>query len=123
MSKAEESSSAAELTEVLLDEEAARLAAQAQTVDAVEVVVPADDDEAADVPVLQLRNIDFSYGPVQVLFDVHLDVGRGETLALLGTNGAGKTTLLRLVSGLGVPSCGAVRLNGDNVSAGRHRPG
>jgi ABC-type branched-subunit amino acid transport system ATPase component len=116
MSKAEESSSAAELTEVLLDEEAARLAAQAETVDAVEVVVPADDDEAADVPVLQLRNIDFSYGPVQVLFDVHLDVGRGETLALLGTNGAGKTTLLRLVSGLGVPSRGAVRLNGDNVT-------
>ena len=38
---------------------------------------------------LQLRNIDFSYGPVQVLFDVHLDVRRGETLALLGTNGAG----------------------------------
>ena len=52
---------------------------------------------------LQLRNIDFSYGPVQVLFDVHLDVRRGETLALLGTNGAGKSTVLRVVSGLGYP--------------------
>ena len=115
MSNAEESSSAAELTEVLLDEEAARLAAQAEAVDAVEAVVPADDD-AAEVPVLQLRNIDFSYGPVQVLFDVHLDVRRGETLALLGTNGAGKSTVLRVVSGLGIPSRGVVRLNGHNVT-------
>jgi ABC-type branched-subunit amino acid transport system ATPase component/sugar phosphate permease len=69
-----------------------------------------------DVPVLQLRNIDFSYGPVQVLFDVHLDVRRGETLALLGTNGAGKSTVLRVISGLGIPSRGVVRLNGHNVT-------
>jgi ABC-type branched-subunit amino acid transport system ATPase component len=69
-----------------------------------------------DIPVLQLRNIDFSYGPGQVLFDVHLDVRKGETVALLGTNGAGKSTVLRVVSGLGVPSRGVVRLNGHNVT-------
>jgi ABC-type branched-subunit amino acid transport system ATPase component/predicted MFS family arabinose efflux permease len=69
-----------------------------------------------DIPVLQLRNIDFSYGPVQVLFGVHLDVRRGETLALLGTNGAGKSTVLRVVSGLGIPSRGVVRLNGHSVT-------
>jgi ABC-type branched-subunit amino acid transport system ATPase component/predicted MFS family arabinose efflux permease len=68
------------------------------------------------IPVLQLRNIDFSYGPVQVLFDVNLDVRRGETLALLGTNGAGKSTVLRVVSGLGVPSRGVVRLNGHTIT-------
>jgi ABC-type branched-subunit amino acid transport system ATPase component/predicted MFS family arabinose efflux permease len=73
-------------------------------------------DNPGDIPVLQLRNIDFSYGPVQVLFDVHLDVRRGETLALLGTNGAGKSTVLRVVSGLGIPSRGVVRLNGHNVT-------
>jgi ABC-type branched-subunit amino acid transport system ATPase component/sugar phosphate permease len=69
-----------------------------------------------DLPVLQLRNIDFSYGPVQVLFDVNLDVRRGETLALLGTNGAGKSTVLRVVSGLGIPSRGVVRLNGHGIT-------
>jgi len=69
-----------------------------------------------DIPVLQLRNIDFSYGPVQVLFDVNLDVRRGETLALLGTNGAGKSTVLRVISGLGIPSRGVVRLNGHAVT-------
>ncbi len=60
----------------------------------------------ASAPVLQVRNLDFSYGPVQVLFDVSLEVARGEALALLGTNGAGKSTLLRAVSGLGIPDRG-----------------
>jgi ABC-type branched-subunit amino acid transport system ATPase component/predicted MFS family arabinose efflux permease len=69
-----------------------------------------------DIPVLQLRNVDFSYGSVQVLFDVNLDLRRGETLALLGTNGAGKSTVLRVVSGLGIPSRGVVRLNGHAVT-------
>src|SRR5438309_310583 len=44
---------------------------------------------------LAVRNIDFSYGQLQVLFDISLHVDRGEALALLGTNGAGKSTLLR----------------------------
>jgi ABC-type branched-subunit amino acid transport system ATPase component/sugar phosphate permease len=68
------------------------------------------------VPVIQVRNLDFSYGKVQVLFDVSFDVNRGETLALLGTNGAGKSTLLRVVSGLGVASRGVVRFNGRTVT-------
>jgi ABC-type branched-subunit amino acid transport system ATPase component/predicted MFS family arabinose efflux permease len=70
----------------------------------------------APVPVLQVVNVDFSYGPVQVLFDVNFEVRRGEVLALLGTNGAGKSTILRVVSGLGVPERGVVRLNGQNVT-------
>lgn len=73
-------------------------------------------ENPGDIPVLQLRNIDFAYGPVQVLFEVNLDVRRGETLALLGTNGAGKSTVLRVISGLGIPSRGVVRLNGHNVT-------
>ena len=71
------------------------------------------DDE---VPALQLNNIDFSYGPVQVLFDVAFEVKKGETLALLGTNGAGKSTILRVISGLGIPQRGVVRLGGRTVT-------
>lgn len=69
-----------------------------------------------EVPVLQLANIDYSYGPVQVLFGVNFEVKRGETLALLGTNGAGKSTVLRVISGLAVPERGVVRLNGQNIT-------
>jgi ABC-type branched-subunit amino acid transport system ATPase component len=67
-------------------------------------------------PVIQVRNLDFAYDTVQVLFDVALDVHKGETVALLGTNGAGKSTLLRVISGLGVPRRGVVRLNGRTVT-------
>jgi ABC-type branched-subunit amino acid transport system ATPase component len=68
------------------------------------------------IPVLQLANVDFSYGPVQVLFGVDFEVQKGETVALLGTNGAGKSTALRVVSGLAVPERGVVRLNGQNIT-------
>ena len=73
-------------------------------------------EPGARPPALQVANIDFSYGTVQTLFDVHIEVAHGETLALLGTNGAGKSTLLRVISGLGVPSRGVIRLDGRTVT-------
>ena len=73
----------------------------------------ADPDQ---IPVLQARGIDVSYGNLQVLFDVDLEVRRGETLALLGTNGAGKSTLLKAVSGLVLPDRGVVRMNGRSIT-------
>ncbi|HWS47290.1 MAG TPA: ATP-binding protein, partial [Acidimicrobiia bacterium] len=72
--------------------------------------------EGARTPVLQVSNIDFSYGPVQVLFDVNFEIHEGECVALLGTNGAGKSTILRVISGLEVPERGVVRLNGRNIT-------
>lgn len=69
-----------------------------------------------DVPVLQVRGLDVSYGGVQVLFGVDLDLRAGEVLALLGTNGAGKSTVLRAVSGLTVPDRGVIRLAGRSVT-------
>ena len=72
--------------------------------------------DPASVPALQVHNLDFAYGSVQVLFDVSLEVARGEVLALLGTNGAGKSTLLRAVSGLGIPDRGVVRLGGRTIT-------
>lgn len=69
-----------------------------------------------DIPALQVRHLDFSYGSVQVLFDVNLEVRKGEVLALLGTNGAGKSTLLRAISGLGIPDRGVVRLHGRSLT-------
>lgn len=68
------------------------------------------------VPLLECRNVDFSYGQLQVLFDVSFKVDEGEMVALLGTNGAGKSTLLRVISGLGTPSRGAVSLRGSDIT-------
>ena len=65
---------------------------------------------------LEVRNLDFAYGPVQVLFDVDLDVPEGEILALLGTNGAGKSTLLRAITGLDHPLRGSIRFDGHDTT-------
>jgi ABC-type branched-subunit amino acid transport system ATPase component/MFS family permease len=74
------------------------------------------NEQGVETPVLQVANIDFSYGTVQVLFDVNIEVRKGECVALLGTNGAGKSTILRVISGLEVPERGVVRLNGRNIT-------
>jgi ABC-type branched-subunit amino acid transport system ATPase component/predicted MFS family arabinose efflux permease len=68
------------------------------------------------VPALQVNHINFSYGQVQILFDVSFEVRPGEVLALLGTNGAGKSTILRVIAGLGTPSSGVVRQNGRSIT-------
>ena len=68
------------------------------------------------VPMLACRRLDFSYGQVQVLFDVDFTVDEGEMVALLGTNGAGKSTLLRVISGLGLPSRGSIHYCGSDIT-------
>ncbi|MET0726807.1 MAG: ATP-binding protein [Acidimicrobiales bacterium] len=73
-------------------------------------------DDPDNIPAIQVNNIDFSYGHVQILFDVGFAVRRGEVLALLGTNGAGKSTILRVIAGLGTPSRGNVRLHGTTIT-------
>jgi ABC-type branched-subunit amino acid transport system ATPase component len=65
---------------------------------------------------LRVRELDVWYGRVQVLFGLDLEVGRGETVAMLGTNGAGKTTLLRAISGLVSPARGTVTLGDDDIT-------
>jgi ABC-type branched-subunit amino acid transport system ATPase component/MFS family permease len=73
-------------------------------------------DRMEETPALQVVNVDFSYGQVQVLFDVNFEIRHGETVALLGTNGAGKSTILRVISGLEVPERGVIRLDGRNIT-------
>jgi branched-chain amino acid transport system ATP-binding protein len=64
---------------------------------------------------LRVEQLTAGYGPVEVLWDVDLEVGDGEVVALVGSNGAGKTTLLRAVSGMIEPTGGDVRLGGDSL--------
>ena len=73
-------------------------------------------EDPENIPAIQVAELDFSYGPVQVLFDLNFSVARGETLALLGTNGAGKSTILKVITGLGTPQRGVVRMHGRTIT-------
>jgi len=67
-------------------------------------------------PLLELEHLDVRYGPVRVIHDLSLTVGRSEIVALLGPNGAGKTTTVRSVLGLVPPAAGSVRFDGRAVT-------
>ncbi len=57
---------------------------------------------------LKISGVSASYGPIQALSDISLDVGEGQIVALLGANGAGKSSTLRVISGILRPSAGSV---------------
>ncbi|GAA0331012.1 ABC transporter ATP-binding protein [Bacillus carboniphilus] len=65
---------------------------------------------------LEVRDVSFSYGPIQALKQVAFHVDKGEIVAMLGANGAGKTTLLKNISGLLKPSSGIIQFNGEDIT-------
>ena len=67
-------------------------------------------------PMLSVQRVRTFYGETQALFDVSLEVGAGEVVALLGANGAGKTTTLRTVLGLTPARSGSVSFDGRDVT-------
>ena len=67
-------------------------------------------------PLLELRNIEKSFGSVSVLHGVSMVVAAGETVVLLGPSGSGKTTLLRIIAGLERPDAGRLLLNGQDLT-------
>ena len=61
-------------------------------------------------------NIHKSYGNVEVLKGITLEIAKGEIAAITGASGAGKTTLLQIMSGLEKPDSGNVYINGNDIS-------
>ena len=66
---------------------------------------------------LKIRNIDVSYGDVQVVRDVSFHINNREIVALIGGNGAGKSTILKAISGLVSPSKGEVLFDAVPIHA------
>ncbi|WP_171097038.1 ABC transporter ATP-binding protein [Ruegeria sp. HKCCD7255] len=66
--------------------------------------------------ILQTRDLNSYYGDFQALYDVELDVGEGEVLAIIGANGAGKTTLMRSITGLLTNGVDQIHYRGQDIS-------
>ena len=66
-------------------------------------------------PLLRLTNICKSFGPIDVLNDISLEVHAGEVLCLLGDNGAGKSTLIKVLSGVYKPNSGTMQVDGNEI--------
>jgi simple sugar transport system ATP-binding protein len=67
-------------------------------------------------PVLELRNVNKSFGPIDVLHNINLSVKAGEVLCLLGDNGAGKSTLIKTMAGVHAPTNGKMLMDGQPIS-------
>jgi spermidine/putrescine transport system ATP-binding protein len=73
---------------------------------------------------IEIRQVNKSYGIYKALTDIDLTIASGEFFSLLGPSGCGKTTLLRSIAGFEHPSSGEIRIDGEEVSARppNHRP-
>jgi len=67
--------------------------------------------------ILSVQGLSAWYGAAQILYDLDLEVGRGEVVALMGRNGAGKSTTLKAIMGLVARRRGNVRFDGRDISA------
>jgi len=67
-------------------------------------------------PILSLRQVNKSFGPVHVLKDVNFDAYPGKVTALVGDNGAGKSTLIKCIAGIYTPETGEFIFEGNKVT-------
>ena len=65
--------------------------------------------------VIEVRDLSFSYGELQVFRGLSLDIPRGKVVAILGSSGSGKSTLLKLIGGQLRPARGSILVEGENV--------
>src|SRR5262245_19723329 len=67
-------------------------------------------------PLIELRDIHKSFGPLEVLKGISLTAREGEVVALIGSSGSGKSTLLRCINMLEIPNSGTVRVAGEEIA-------
>lgn len=65
---------------------------------------------------LEIKDLQVSYGMIQAIKGVSFEVNKGEVIALIGANGAGKTTILHTITGLLTPQNGSVIYNGTDIT-------
>src|SRR5437868_376052 len=70
----------------------------------------------SDSPIIRLHNVSVRFGSQAVLRDINLDIGRRQTIAIIGESGCGKTVLLKLIVGLLKPTEGDVLFEGTPLA-------
>ncbi len=68
-----------------------------------------------EMPILEFKNVDTYYGNIQVLYDINLEIYKGELVCLLGGNASGKSTTLKTILGVCKVKKGEVKLNGERI--------
>lgn len=68
-----------------------------------------------DEPIVKYRDVKKSFGEVDVLKGINLDIAPAEKIALIGPSGSGKTTIIRLLMTLEEPTSGVIEVNGQNL--------
>jgi len=68
------------------------------------------------VDMLRVENLNSGYGKLHVLYDISVECGKKEIVAVLGPNGAGKTTLLNSIFGIADIYSGSIKLDGEEIS-------
>ncbi|MEZ5327295.1 MAG: sugar ABC transporter ATP-binding protein [Verrucomicrobiales bacterium] len=74
------------------------------------------DQTSGRVPALSMKGISKAFPGVRALADVHLEIAKGEVLALIGENGAGKSTLVKILGGVHQPDSGIIDIDGKRVT-------
>ncbi|HET9802716.1 MAG TPA: ABC transporter ATP-binding protein [Candidatus Acidoferrum sp.] len=78
-----------------------------------------DPNRAETAPVLRANGVRKSFGDLEAIRNVSLEIANNEFVSVLGPSGCGKSTLLMMVAGLIVPSGGAITINGSPVTGPR----
>ena len=66
---------------------------------------------------LEVKDLKVSYGKIEAIKGISLNVNKGEIVTLVGANGAGKTTLLKTISGILKPSAGVINFEGKDIQS------
>jgi len=75
----------------------------------------------ASHPILDISNLEISYGGIRAVKGIHLNIQEGELVSLIGSNGAGKTSTLKAIAGLLKPSMGSIQFRGKQSNYQSHQ--
>ncbi|HEX5205996.1 MAG TPA: ABC transporter ATP-binding protein [Actinoplanes sp.] len=71
----------------------------------------------SDTPAIKLTGLRKSFGPVEAVAGIDLEIADGEFFSMLGPSGSGKTTVLRMIAGFELPTSGTIELSGRDVTS------